>query len=399
MKLLIYASILLSVICMVAINANLPAYADRVGISTELTGWIVSMNPLMCLFFSVPFAYLSDKYNRFVVIFIGLAFYLIASLVLVYFKNIEALFLVKILEGLAIAAFLPAVVAFISDISEQKSISENMGSFTSVFNLGFIVAPAISAFLGEVYNIEAIFIFVLICSILNIILCWPIYRLYKKTKPVPVIINEIVSPSGSNYKDFIWPVIITVSLLSFTFGYAFGLYDTIWAYYIFDRGGNIFMVNLTYFCYALPVVLLSTFMGKLADKYENLHWPILLGSLIISITILSYGIIPYPLLIALLCSLEGVGNSAVFPCMNSAMIKAVDNSFKGRSLGIFNSARTAGSFIGAIVNGYLYSLIVILPFIINFVLVAVCSIIAAVSIFKYRHRLKTPIESKLTALP
>ncbi|MEW5821069.1 MAG: MFS transporter [Cyanobacteriota bacterium] len=388
MKILIYCTILLSVVCLVAINANLPAYADLNGISSETTGWIVSMNPLMCLIFTFPFAYLSDRYNRFVVIFAGLFFYFFAALVLVFFNSLTGLFIVKILEGLAVAAFLPSATAFITDLSKKGNLSQDLGSFTSVFNLGFLIAPASSAFLGNFFGLQAIFIFVLVCSVINLIICIPIYILFKQSSISKSLESEVVEFKKSDLKSFKWPVIISVGLFSVIFGYSLGLYDSIWAYYIFDLGGDIFILNLTYFCYALPVVLLSRFMGKLADKYENLHLPIILGSLMISFSILSYGFIPVPLIIAFVCSIEGVGNAAVFPCMNAAMLKSVDKYFKGRVLGIFNIARTGGNFIGAIVCGYLFTLTKILPFIVNFSLILITAIIATVTLFLYKEDLK-----------
>ena len=163
------------------------------------------------------------------------------------------------------------------------------------------------------------------------------------------------------------------------------MYDTVWGYYIVDLGGDILDVNLTFFGYALPVVLLSAFMGKLADKYHNLHVPILLGSLLISVSILSYGFIPYPLLIAFMCAFEGVGCSAVYPCANAAMVQSVDDRFKGRVLGIFNSARTAGNFLGSIINGYLFAFITVLPFIINCSVMIIAGIVATVCIMKYKN--------------
>lgn len=384
MKKLIYLTTFLSVICLIAINANLPAFADLNGVSPELLGLIVSMNPLACLIFSVPFAYISDRHNRFIVIFFGLLLYTITALLLVLFKSVPALFVVKIFEGLAMASFIPATTAFITDISKKGSLSQNLGSFTAVFNLGFLVAPACSAAIGTIWNIEAIFIFVLIISVINLFLSIPMYLMYKKCKIEPGEVSIIKEYKKSDLKTFKWPIIISVALLSLTFGYTMGVYDTVWAYYIVDLGGTIFDINLTYFCYALPVVLLSKYMGKLADKHENLHLPIMLGSLIIALSILSFGFIPFPLIIAFVCAVEGVGNAAVFPCTNAAMVKSVDEHFNGRVLGLFNSARTAGVFIGAIATGYLFNYMTILPFIINCVIIIISAVIVTVCILKYK---------------
>src|SRR3989339_31886 len=380
MKNLIYLTTFLSVICLIAINANLPAFADLNGIIPELLGLIVSMNPLTCLIFSVPFAYISDKHNRFIVIFFGLLLYAITALLLVLFKSVPALFLVKIFEGLAMASFIPATTAFIADISKKETLSQNLGSFTAVFNVGFLVAPACSAAIGTIWNIEAIFIFVLIVSLINLCLSVPMFLMYKKCKIQPDRTGIVKEYVKSDLKKFKWPIIISVALLSLTFGYTMGLYDTVWAYYIVDLGGTIFDINLTYFCYAVPVVLLSKYMGKLADKHENLHLPIMSGSLIIALSVLSFGFIPFPLVIAFLCAVEGVGNAAVFPCANAAMVKSVDENFNGRVLGIFNSARTAGCFIGAIVTGYLFNYMNILPFIINCVIIIISAILVTVCI-------------------
>jgi MFS family permease len=368
---------------MVGINANLPAYADTIGIDAKIIGWIVAVNPLLSLIFSVPFGYMCDRYNRFVVIFIGLIFYVLSALLLVLYKGIVVFFIVKALEGLALAAYLTAVIALITDVGKKENLSQSIGSFTSISTLGFVIAPIIAAIIGKMWNIEAIFVFVLVCSILNLLLCIPLYVLYRKeVTQKPVFEKPLFQLSGINLKQFKWPVIITLSFLSFAFGYAMSVFDSIWAYYIHDRGGGVFMINFTYFCYALPVVFLSRYMGTLADKYKNLHMPILLGSVVIAISIFSYGFIPYPLIIALVCAVEGAGNAAMFPCANAAILKATDDRFKGRALGIFNSARMGGNFIGAIIAGYLFSMAAVLPFVVSAVLIFIAAILAGITVYR-----------------
>lgn len=391
MKNLIYATTLLSVICMIALNANLPAFADSAGIPPHITGWIVSMNPLVCLFFSFPFAYLSDRTNRPLVMFIGLLFYLASAILLVCIKNIEALFVVKILEGLAIAAFLPASVAFITDISSKDKLAQSIGSYNAVFNLGFIVAPLFSAFISVLFDLNAIFIFVLVCCCLNIFICLLLFKKYRTSSlraQKDVTCEE--NFKSSDLKTFTWPVIISVSFVSLSYGYACGVYDSVWAYYIIDIGGDVFLVNLTYFCYALPVFLLSKYMGKLADKYQNLALPIMLGSLVISMCIFSYGFLTIPVIICVLCGFEGAGNAAAYPAAYSAVVKSSDKFFKGRAIGIFNAARTGGNFFGVIIAGYLFTVAAYLPFVVNAFVILFAAISAAYCLKKFPLRDSLP---------
>lgn len=393
MKNLIYLTTFISVICMIAINANLPAYADLAGIGPSTTGWIVSMNPLMCLIFSFPFAYLSDKTSRQLVMLIGLIFYFASALLLVSMKSLEALFIVKILEGLAVAAFLPASLAFITDIAEKDKLAQNIGSYTAVFNLGFLVAPLCSAIISKVLDLESVFVFVLGCCMVNIFVCLLIFRKSNQLKINKELIKEeMLESRKSDLKTFTWPVLISVSFLSLAFGYACGVYDSVWAYYIVDIGGDVFMINVTYFCYAFPVFLLSKYMGKVADKYKNLAMPIMIGSLVISLCVCTYGFISVPLILAILCSIEGVGNASAFPAMNAAMVKSVDQHFKGRALGIFNAARTGGNFFGVVIAGYLFTIAHYLPFIVNSILMFVAAITVTYCLYRYKLREDVVVE-------
>lgn len=385
MKRIIYLTILLSVICMVAINANLPIYARGEGVNSETIGLLVSLNPLMSLIFSFPFSYISDKYNRFIVIFIGVFLYFLASLILACFTSVEALFVVKILEGLALAAYLPAVIAFRTDIGHKSNLAENIGSFAAVFNAGFVIAPAFSGIIGQYYGIKCIFWFVFLCSVLNMLVCIPLYRLYKQEqKTQEVQIKKQEDKENLPKTSFKWVVVIAISGFSFAIGYALGLYDSVWAYFMIDKGGNVFTVNLSYLAYAIPVAILSKIMGTYADRYKNLVLPMLIGSLSISIMIAIYAFLPNALIIALLCSIEGVGFAIVYPGANSAIIKSVDDSYKGRALGIFNTARTAGSFLGAIITGYIFSFSHVVPFLINSSFILLTGFIAAYAIYKYK---------------
>ena len=384
MKSLFYLSILLSVVCFIGINANLPAYTVSVGIDASLTGIIASVNPLVCLIFTFPFSYIIDKTGRFVVIFAGLAFYIISSFLLFIDKSIPVLFAVKVFEGLAIAAYLPASVAFITDFSKKENLSRNLGIYSSFFFFGIVLSPAISAFLGKYFGLDAIFLFIFLSSILNLLICSIVYLIYKLNnlhlEHVPVEDNLKIF----SIKNFKVLLVLSIIAMAWVMGFGNSMYQSLWAYVLADKGGDIVILNLSYVFYALPIVLLASFSGIVIDKIKKYALFIVGGTYVIALTAIGYALMPYAMGVAILCLFDGIGYSFMFPALNTVLIRSGPDRYKGRLLGAFNTAVTAGTFLGTILLPYLYKVGLWVPFVTISILLILSSSVVGLALFKER---------------
>src|SRR5699024_11333702 len=64
-------------------------------------------------------------------------------------NTIEVLFLSRILGGLAGAFIMPAVTAFIVDLTTEKNRARSLGYMTAALNFGFVIGPGVGGVLAE----------------------------------------------------------------------------------------------------------------------------------------------------------------------------------------------------------------------------------------------------------
>lgn len=64
-------------------------------------------------------------------------------------KEIEVLFVSRILGGISAAFIMPAVTAFIADITTTETRPKALGYMSAAISTGFIIGPGIGGFLAE----------------------------------------------------------------------------------------------------------------------------------------------------------------------------------------------------------------------------------------------------------
>ena len=65
-------------------------------------------------------------------------------------KTVEVLFISRMLGGVSAAFIMPAVTAFIADITTASSRSKALGYMSAAISTGFIIGPGIGGFLAEI---------------------------------------------------------------------------------------------------------------------------------------------------------------------------------------------------------------------------------------------------------
>src|SRR5690606_11503155 len=88
-------------------------------------------------------------YGRKIIVVIGLIIFGISELLFGMGKTVEILFLSRILGGVSAAFIMPAVTAFITDITTQESRPKAFGYMSAAISTGFIIGPGIGGFLAE----------------------------------------------------------------------------------------------------------------------------------------------------------------------------------------------------------------------------------------------------------
>lgn len=128
----------------------LPTIMNELGLSGSAVGYLVAAYAIAQMVCS-PFAgKWVDQYGRKPMIIIGLFIFALSEALFGFGRSVSVLFISRILGGISAAFIMPAVTAFIADITSKNERSKALGYMSAAINTGFIIGPGIGGFLGEI---------------------------------------------------------------------------------------------------------------------------------------------------------------------------------------------------------------------------------------------------------
>ncbi len=170
----------------------IPLYASNLGAPVAEVGLIVATISYVTAFFLIPFGMLSDKFGRHNLLVGGLAVFTVAPLLYTLATNPLQLILVRAVHGLAAAAFLPAAIALVVDLTPETNRGEAIGWYTAALQLGLMAGPITGGFLANRFGFNAAFYS---CSAVSLIGLGFIICQLRSIAPQPAAMPIDASPS------------------------------------------------------------------------------------------------------------------------------------------------------------------------------------------------------------
>ena len=128
----------------------LPRLMNELHISGQVVGYLTAAFALTQLILS-PFAgKAADRFGRKIMIVLGLIIFGLSELLFGFGKTIDVLFISRILGGVSAAFIMPAVTAFIADITTDENRPKALGYMSAAISTGFIIGPGLGGFLAEI---------------------------------------------------------------------------------------------------------------------------------------------------------------------------------------------------------------------------------------------------------
>ena len=128
----------------------LPTIINELGITASVVGYMVAAFAVMQLIISPMAGRWVDRYGRKIMIIIGLCIFGFSEFLFGYGKTVEMLFVSRMLGGVSAAFIMPAVTAFIADITTTATRAKALGYMSAAINTGFIIGPGFGGFLAEI---------------------------------------------------------------------------------------------------------------------------------------------------------------------------------------------------------------------------------------------------------
>ena len=128
---------------------NLAYYAEDIGATPTEIAVLMSIYSGMQLLFAPLWGRLSDKHGRKPAILFGLFGNAVALVGFGLAKSYVWLFIARGAAGVASAAVLPAVMAYVADVTTEEERGSGMGLMGAAMGLGFILGPALGGIMGR----------------------------------------------------------------------------------------------------------------------------------------------------------------------------------------------------------------------------------------------------------
>ncbi|HLI72156.1 MAG TPA: MFS transporter [Ktedonobacteraceae bacterium] len=323
-------------------------YAQSQGASLAIIGAMASAYLISNFIFQYPSGWLADHWGRkpmMVVSLIGQA-----ALSLLYLFITDPIFFVvlRFVEGIFAAAFLPSARAQITDSITPEKRGEAFGIFGAFFNAGFLFGPALggllagtgyaSAFIGAV-------IFRLVGLVIVFIMIKPgtQQKQTQQAEKLPLKVRELVALP-----------LIGAYLLTFGDFLYVGFDVSLVPLWMTRLGASVFWIGVSYMCWSLPGILLAPFTGKLADRKRRSMLILFFGLAQVPLYV-AYGLASSFWLILPLFVLHGTVWIFVQPAVDSHLANASAGRARARIQGLYACAGLLGAFIGASGFSYLYA--------------------------------------------
>jgi MFS family permease len=184
----------------------IPLYAADIGAPVSEVGIIVATLSYVTAIFLIPFGMLSDKFGRPKLLMGGLIVFTLTPLLYPLAHTTGQLIVVRAIHGLGAAAFLPAAIALVVDLTPANRRGTAIGWYTASLQLGLMAGPITGGFLAGRFGFNAAFYGCAALSFIGLALAFSRLR---------DIVHEPVATPDVNISPWRWlghPLAIAVML-------------------------------------------------------------------------------------------------------------------------------------------------------------------------------------------
>ncbi len=329
---------------------NLAYYAKDIGATPTQIALLLSIYSGMQLIFAPIWGRLSDIHGRKPAIMFGLLGNAVALAAFGLARDYVWLFVARSAAGIASAAVLPSVMAYVADVTTSEERGKGMGLMGAAMGLGFILGPAIGGIMGRndlpffVAGGLSFLTFVFVLATLP-------ESLHQRGKETE---HDWVSPRALFQQATLKSPLIPLFLVAFFSTFSFAGLEATFPLYI-KEGWNYEQREMGWMFMVMGVIVVPL-QGGLLGRLIN--WIgerriILVGLLlnILGMTLFLYAFNFVTLTIYL--TITGIGNQLIRPT-NTSWISKQTQIGQGAAIGIMDAFLSFGRILGPLLGGWLY---------------------------------------------
>lgn len=335
----------------------LPTLMNELQLSGQVIGYLTAAFAIAQLIVSPIAGKAVDKYGRKIMIVLGLFIFGISEFLFGLGKTIEVLFISRVLGGISAAFIMPAVTAFIADITTMETRPKALGYMSAAISTGFIIGPGIGGFLAD-FGTRVPFYFAgalgTTAAILSIILLREPERNAENTENAPV--------QTSGFKRILEPMYLIAFILIFVASFGLAAFESFFSLFVDHKFGftpmdiAIIITGGAIFGAVAQVVLFDRLAQKWGEIKLIRYSLILSGVLVFLMTVVS----SYFAILLVTC-IVFIGFDLFRPAVTSYLSKIAGNEqgFVGGMNSMFTSL---ANIFGPILGGMLFDIDINYPY-------------------------------------
>ncbi|TRZ39522.1 MFS transporter [Niallia circulans] len=246
----------------------MPSFMNMMHITGSTMGYLVAVFAFAQLIVS-PFAgRWVDSIGRKKMIVFGLVIFGISELIFGLGTNVSVLYISRILGGISAAFIMPAVTAYVADITTIQDRSKAMGYVSAAISTGFIIGPGAGGFIAD-FGIRVPFFFAAVIAFLAaftsvFILKEPL----SKSELAELAANTQKSNFFKDLKKSTQPIYLIAFIIVFVLAFGLSAYETVFSLFSDHKFGftpkDIATIITISSIFAVIVQIL--WFGKLVNK-------------------------------------------------------------------------------------------------------------------------------------
>ena len=158
----------------------MPAIAKSMGEPLSRIQYTLSAYTLGFAASQLIYGPLSDRFGRRVVMFPGILFFMLTSVLAAQCTTATGLIIVRVLQAMSAAAIMVTIPAMIRDLFPKEQVARVLSSILMVMTVAPLVAPLLGGQILKFFGWQSLFIFLAIAACLSLILAF--FRI-KETLP------------------------------------------------------------------------------------------------------------------------------------------------------------------------------------------------------------------------
>ncbi len=325
----------------------LPVYAHNLGASGLYIGLIFGAFSISRTFLLPYFGRMSDRKGRKPFIVIGLFAYALVSLAFIFSKTVDALIIIRFIQGIASAMMMPALQAYVGDITPEGKEGFTMGLFNMSMFFGLSIGPLMGGMINDRFSLEASFVSMGILAMIGFLLS---FCLLPPTKSEKVMERQA---DLAGWKTFIKDRAL-VGLFIYRFAYVVTI-GTIWGFLPVYADSRFSLsssdIGLLVMIGVLASGVIHVPMGYLADKM-NKRIMVIIGGIIVSFSLLSYVVAEGFNGLFLAGVIFGIGGGISMPALMAVVvIKGAETNAMGSVMALMTLAHSLGMLAGSMIAG------------------------------------------------